>query len=231
MYRPRTVRTLAVASATAAAIGLGAVGIFLGLLALLDRATGGLAQRWDHGVLEALAGYRTAAGMEIALDVTALGNTLTLSILLAWCCLALWLAGRTAAAAFVPLVFVGGRLVTEIMKLAFDRPRPDVLEWGVHVTSAAFPSAHAMSAAVAYGALAYVVARPPLPGTVRVAAWCVAVLLVMFVGASRVYLGVHHPSDVLAGAAAGGLWLAAAAIATGRTTRRLRGHEIRAKFP
>ncbi len=103
----------------------------------------------------------------------------------------------------------GGWLLNTLLKNIFQRTRPDVLHL-IEVGGYSFPSGHAMISTAFYGMLGYLLwlnlrerAKP---------AWPVAVItpcLIFFIGVSRVYLGVHFPSDVIAGFAAGGVWLAA----------------------
>src|SRR5690606_34861520 len=84
---------------------------------------------------------------------------------------------------------------------------PDVIEWGVPYTaSAAFPSGHALLSMVLYVALAYIVHRLAPSRWMGLLAIAVTAILVLLVGASRVYLGVHYPSDVLAGYLVGFAW-------------------------
>jgi undecaprenyl-diphosphatase len=212
----------AVATYMALALAAGALVVIAGmtLLALLVDAADGALRRADEAVLHALAGHRPVGWQEFALDVTALGNTLTLAVLLAWAAAGFWIAGRRLAAVLLAVGFASGRLLTEILKAMFNRPRPEILEWGTHVASASFPSAHAMSAAVAYGSLAYLVARFSARPTVRVAIWTFATVLVTAIAASRVYLGVHYVADVIAGMLAGALWTALV-LSTLSASRRL----------
>jgi undecaprenyl-diphosphatase len=103
---------------------------------------------------------------------------------------------------------LGGIPLNHILKSFFNRPRPSVLEWAVHATSTSFPSGHAMGAAVAYGTVAYLAARLHPSRWVRVLTMWIAALLIILIAFSRVYLGAHFPSDVLAGAVVGFAWAA-----------------------
>jgi undecaprenyl-diphosphatase len=194
-----------------------ALGVILGALCaslalvLLAWAFGAAALRLDEAVLHAMAGRRSGALDRMALQATALGNVTTLAVLVFWVSVLLWLAGRRLAVVGLVVASVGGRLLTEGLKLLFDRARPEILEWGAPVTSASFPSAHAMSGAIVYGALAYLVAEAPGAGPSvarRVTVWSVAVAIVLAIAASRVLLGVHYPSDAAAGILAGAIWTA-----------------------
>jgi membrane-associated phospholipid phosphatase len=165
--------------------------------------------RLDERILHALAAHGLGSWERAALQATALGNATTLAVLVFWVSAFLWLAGRRFAVLCLVVAAVGGRLLNEGLKAMFDRARPEVLEWGAPVTSASFPSAHAMTGAIVYGALAYLVAEAPdaAPGAGRRAmAWAVAGLIVLAIATSRVVLGVHYPSDVAGGVLAGAVW-------------------------
>ena len=145
---------------------------------------------------------------ELFRDFTALGGTAVLTLLTLATAGYLWLRGMRHAAVFVAMAVVGGLLLSSGLKAGFDRPRPDLVSQGSHVYTSSFPSGHSMLAAVAYlttGALLAAVHRRR-----RVRAWILgwAVLTTLLVGSSRVYLGVHWPTDVFAGWAAGAAWAA-----------------------
>jgi membrane-associated phospholipid phosphatase len=194
----------------ALAVAVGAAAATLTLV-VLAWALGGPALRLDEAVLHALAGHRTDAWDRVALQATALGNATTLAVLVFWVSMLLWNAGRRLAVLGLVVTAVGGRLLNEGLKALFDRARPEIMEWGAPVSAASFPSAHAMSGAIVYGALAYLIARAPVgesAPTRRVVVWTVAGLIVVAIAGSRVLLGVHYPSDVLAGILAGAIWTA-----------------------
>ena len=106
-------------------------------------------------------------------------------------------------------------------KLLVGRARPQVGGMLVLVDSSSFPSAHSAQAVATYGALAYLAGRAAPRWGQRVAAWTAATLIVLLVGFSRLYLGVHWLSDVLGGFALGAGWLAVV-ITASATYRRLR---------
>jgi undecaprenyl-diphosphatase len=101
---------------------------------------------------------------------------------------------------------VGGVLISQTMKWAFARPRPDLVPHGAEVFTASFPSGHSMMSAVVYLTLGALLARTQADPAVKTYVLVMAVVLTVLVGASRVYLGVHWPTDVLAGWALGGVW-------------------------
>ena len=112
----------------------------------------------------------------------------------------------------------GSALLNWLLKGLFQRPRPHFAHPLVVESSYSFPSGHAMESFVAYGMLAYLAVLALRTWEARVAVVCGAALLVVLIGFSRMYLGVHYFSDVIAGYAAGGVWLSA--LITGAETIR-----------
>ena len=111
------------------------------------------------------------------------------------------------------LATVGGEVVNFLMKKAVHRHRPFFEDPILTLTSFSFPSGHAMGSTVLYGALAAIMIWPMRQMRWRVATVVVAALLVVSICFSRVYLGVHYLSDVVAGCLAGVVWLAACLMA------------------
>lgn len=139
-------------------------------------------------------------------DITALGSPAVLGLFVLISVFFLFLAGQKRLSAFVLAATVGGTFIVTILKRGFDRPRPDLSPEGIYVYTASFPSGHAMVSAVVYLTLGALIARV-VPGTkLKLYVIAVAFFLSGLVGCSRVYLGVHWPSDVLAGWAAGAAW-------------------------
>ncbi|TFZ01660.1 phosphatase PAP2 family protein [Ramlibacter rhizophilus] len=143
---------------------------------------------------------------ELGRDFTALGGVGVLA------CITLAVAGyfriqRLHRAMWLMLVAVGGGLVlSTLLKMGFDRPRPELVPHGSIVYTASFPSGHSMMAAVTYLTLAVLLARVQERMAVKSYVLTVAVLVTLAVGTSRVYLGVHWPTDVLAGWTVGAAW-------------------------
>lgn len=142
----------------------------------------------------------------LARDITALGGTAVLVLLTLAVLGFLLLSRRWGAAVFVTLSMLGGTLLSNALKSAFDRPRPDLVPHAVEVSSASFPSGHAMLSAVAYLTLGALVAEVLPQRRFRVYLLLCAVFLTLLVGTTRVYLGVHWPTDVLAGWSIGAAW-------------------------
>lgn len=143
---------------------------------------------------------------EIARDVTALGSmAILIGITLATAGY-LWLAGRWRSMVLVLVSVGGGIAFSTLFKRGFDRPRPDLVPHATEVYTASFPSGHAMLAAVTYLTLAAMLARVQPTRALKVYLFVLAALVTVLVGVSRVYLGVHWPTDVLAGWSAGAAW-------------------------
>lgn len=119
---------------------------------------------------------------------------------------------RRSAAVFVSVAVIGGALLSSALKSLFFRARPDVVPHLVHVSSASFPSGHAMNSAVVYLTLATLLARTEPNERVRVYLLAVAISLAVLVGVSRAYLGVHWPRDVFAGWCVGAIWAASCSL-------------------
>jgi undecaprenyl-diphosphatase len=143
---------------------------------------------------------------EVGRDLTALGGVAVLTLLTA--AVAAWLALRRLwGATWLLLASVGGGiLASTFLKLLFERARPDLVPHLSHVTSASFPSGHSMMAAVVYLTLGVLLARVEPRRRTKAYVLSVAVILTLLVGVSRVHLGVHWPTDVLAGWSIGAAW-------------------------
>jgi undecaprenyl-diphosphatase len=139
-------------------------------------------------------------------DITSLGGAAVLTLMTAIVVGFLIIDEKRAAALFVLASVAGGALLSAILKLVFVRPRPNVVPHLVEVSSASFPSGHAMLSAVVYLTLGALLSRVEGPPRVKIYVLSIAILLTFLVGMSRVYLGVHWPTDVLAGWCAGAAW-------------------------
>jgi undecaprenyl-diphosphatase len=120
----------------------------------------------------------------------------------------LLVARKASTALFVIGATIGGAMLSTTLKSFFQRPRPDLVAHLVDVTSTSFPSGHAMNSAVVYLTLGALLARTQKDRRTRIFILSVAIALTLIIGTSRVYLGVHWPSDVLAGWAVGATWAA-----------------------
>lgn len=139
-------------------------------------------------------------------DITALGGTTVLSMMTVLITGYLLLAKRRAIAIFTFASVVGGWLLSAALKLGVARPRPDIVPHFVEVHDLSFPSGHAMLSAVTYLTLGVLLSRAESSHITRIYTIGVAVFLALIIGFSRVYLGVHYPTDVLGGWCAGATW-------------------------
>ena len=129
-----------------------------------------------------------------AIDITALGGVTVLTLITVLIVGYLVADRKAYVALFVATAIASGALVSNGLKAFFVRARPEVVPHLVEVTSASFPSGHAMNSAMVYLTLAALVARSQELVTVRLYLLSVAILLTMLVGTTRVYLGVHWPA-------------------------------------
>jgi membrane-associated phospholipid phosphatase len=154
-------------------------------------------------------GHRTGLLDPLMVAVSAVGGTAGIAVLTAVAAALLLLYRRHTHAAFVVIAFVGGELLTEGAKLLYQRARPPVADQLTPgATSYALPSGHALGAIVVVGAVAAVAVQVGPGRARRPAVVVLAAAVVLLIGASRLYLGVHWPTDVMSGYLLGGAWLA-----------------------
>ncbi len=156
------------------------------------------------GVRE-IAAQRSGALDDLARVVTWAGSGWVLAPLAAICCLALLRAGLRSEALAIALSLGGAWLLWVFIKLLVARPRPPI-EHLQAVGGTSFPSGHATQASAFWLALVLALRSAGASGTTSAAASAIALTLVLAVAASRVYLGVHYPGDVVAGVLLGGAW-------------------------
>ncbi len=186
-------------------------GVLLLLFFLGTRVMQGDVFALDRWLLLALRGsdgapIGSARFTSMVRDVTALGSTTVLTILVVFVALLLASMGRWRTGVLVALACASGSWANVLLKHVVARTRPDLVPHLMAETSNSFPSGHAANSAIVYltlATLAWPLLRRP---AARAFAMAAAVLLVIAIGASRVYLGVHWPSDVLAGWLFGALW-------------------------
>ncbi len=180
---------------------------------LADAVTEGETESFDERVLLALRNRAVVSDPlgpawveDMGRDVTALGGTAFLTLLTLAVSGYLLLDSKRHAALLVLIAVGGGVLLSATLKLGFARPRPDLFPHGQYVSTASFPSGHSMVSAVTYLTLGALLARVQSRPALKAYVLILAALLTFAVGASRVYLGVHWPTDVLAGWTAGATW-------------------------
>jgi undecaprenyl-diphosphatase len=198
-----------------------------GFVQLADEVSEGATQALDSAALLALRQPGDLARPigpawlpDAVRDITALGSTVVLSLLTLAALGYLLLLRRTHMAALLAVAMVGGTALSSVLKAFFERPRPDIVPALTNVTSLSFPSGHSMMSAVAYLTIAVLIGRSSPSPAVRLYLVVVAVLITVLVGLSRIYLGVHWPSDVLAGWCGGAAWALACWLVARRLQRR-----------
>src|SRR5690606_6669087 len=132
-------------------------------------------------------------------EVTTLANTIVLAMVTGVGALFLWLGRQRYSALLLVAAVLGTSLLTFALKTGFARPRPDLIAWGTDVLTHSFPSGHASGALAAYGTIAYLAARLQTRPVSRMLTVLGGVLVVVAISLSRLVLGVHFPSDILAG--------------------------------
>ncbi len=184
-----------------------------GFWALASEMAEGDTRAWDEALLlslrergnpdDPIGGGNAEEAMR---DLTALGGAVWLIFLTAAAAGALALLRQARSALLLLAAVAGGQLLSHGTKGLFDRPRPDLVSHEAYVHTASFPSGHSMMAAVVYLTLAAMMARATPSRRLKAYYVSLAALLTVAVGVSRVYLGVHWPSDVLAGWMIGAAW-------------------------
>ena len=143
---------------------------------------------------------------EVGRDLTALGGVAVLTLLTFAVAGFLWLRRMYAAMTLVLASTLGGLIMSTLLKSLFDRPRPDVVKHLSLVYTSSFPSGHSMLSATVYLTLGALLARFVSERILQAYFVLTALALTFLVGISRVYMGVHYPTDVLAGWCAGLAW-------------------------
>jgi undecaprenyl-diphosphatase len=143
---------------------------------------------------------------KVMTEITALGGGTVLTMMTVLVVGYLVAAKRPSTALFVIVAVSGGAILSAILKHIFERPRPELVPHLVSVSSVSFPSGHAMNSAVVYLTLGTLLAKSEQTRAVRIYLLVASVLLTLLVGCSRIYLGVHWPTDVVAGWCVGSIW-------------------------
>lgn len=182
-------------------------------ITLTEEVVGGRVGSFDERVLIALrqpGNLAVPVGppwlLQVARDLTAFGGMMGISLVTGTVAGYLALQRRTGLLSVVLVSVVGGTIIALAVKEAVHRPRPTVVPHLTDISTASFPSGHSMLSSVAYLTLATLLARAVPDLKTKVYLVVVAVGLIALIGCSRVYLGVHYPTDVLAGWALGSAW-------------------------
>ena len=140
------------------------------------------------------------------IDLTALGGPTVVTLVVLVVAGFLLLQTRYRTALFVVVTWLSGEVVNIAMKHTFNRPRPTIVPHLREAFSSSFPSGHAMESAIVYLTLGAILMRVAETRITKLYCFGIAILLTVLVGASRVYLGVHYPTDVIGGWTIGFAW-------------------------
>jgi len=178
------------------------------VFALLAQAVvGGWTQRGDEAVLRWLERSRSPRLDDVMLEITVLGSAPVLIVVVLVASVLLWITRHRWSVYILVAGIIGGQIANSMLKQYFDRPRPTIVTHIDQVATTSFPSGHAMASMIVYGSVAFLVSRLEPTRRIRNATIFVASLLIVLIGISRMYLGVHYPSDVIAGYLAGLAWI------------------------
>lgn len=166
----------------------------------------GTTQRFDDAVMRWLGQHQYPPLQSVMLEITALGTGTVVTMIVLVAGMFLWLNKHKHSAILLVVATLGGLVLDTLLKIGFNRPRPQIFTWGTRAVSSSFPSGHAMSSIVVYGTVAYLAARLQRNFASRVATMVLAAVIIVAIASSRLYLGVHYPSDVLAGLIIGLAW-------------------------
>jgi len=180
---------------------------------IADEVRDGQTYAFDEAVLRALRNPADLADPigpawieHVMRDITSLGSFTIVALIALIAIGYLLIDGKRGAAAFVLVAVAGGVVLSEGLKHLFARPRPELVAHLVEVHTASFPSGHAMLSATTYLTLGALLAAMQSRRRLKAYLIAVAILLTLLIGTSRLYLGVHWPTDVLAGWCAGAAW-------------------------
>jgi undecaprenyl-diphosphatase len=199
----------------------------LGFIAIADTVVEGKTQHIDERIVRALRDPADPSDPigphwleEVGRDLTALGGVAVLSLVTAAVVGFLLIRRTYHAVGFVLVATVGGLVLSLLLKSAFSRPRPELVPHLSAVYTSSFPSGHSMLSAIVYLTLGALLARLFEGTAIKVYILLVAMLLTLLVGMSRIYMGVHYPTDVLAGWSLGLAWAILCWMAARRLQRQ-----------
>lgn len=192
--------------ATIGTVGLGSCLLVLLLLSwLFEEVLGKKAFAFDTSFLLTLRQFANPTWDGVMLAITRLGNPSIVILVTAVTLGSLWWKHRRQEANIFAIACLGAVILNTGLKLVFRKPRPQLWSHSISETSFSFPSGHALGSFVLYGFIAYLLAER-YPKFAR-PIYSLSVILIALIGFSRLYLGVHWPTDIIAGYGLGFLWL------------------------
>ncbi len=193
----------------ALAVAIGGL-IFFGWLT--EEMSEGDMRGFDDAVRSFVHQYASPVVTNVMQIASFLGSTVFLTIFGISVFIVFWLLKRYRAATLFAITMAGASILLFTLKTVFRRARPEPFFETLLPVSYSFPSGHSLLSFCFYGALAVIITARIERGLFRVIIWTCAVLLIALIGLSRIYLGVHYPSDVLAGYTAAFIWVVAVAV-------------------
>jgi undecaprenyl-diphosphatase len=191
-----------------------------------DEVVGGEFAAFDNRIIMALRAPGNLADSrgppwlrEMGRDITALGSPIFITFVLLTVVGYLLLIRKRAAALLMAVAVLGGGTLSTLLKMTFDRARPDIPRT-INDLNASFPSGHTTLSAVAFLTIGILLVRVTPQRRLRTYFMTIAVLLSLMIGLSRIYLGVHYPTDVFAGWCVGGAWALLCSVVAWRLQRR-----------
>jgi undecaprenyl-diphosphatase len=173
---------------------------------LAGHVRSGATQAFDDAVMHWIANHQNETMQKIMLELTSLGTGTVVAMIVFISGMFLWLNKHKHSAILLMVATFGGLVLNNLLKLGFDRPRPQVFKWATYAVSSSFPSGHAMSSVIVYGTVAYLAARLQQRAASRILTLSFAAVIILLICVSRMYLGVHYPSDLAAGLIIGLAW-------------------------
>lgn len=161
---------------------------------------------FDRPVMDYLTQFRSPQLTGRVIEVSALGSAPVLAVFALLAYAAIVRARDRLGFLHLTVVLAGAATLSRLLQHLFERERPEDLLPFIVVTKGSFPSAHLFGAAASYWTFAFFYARYAPRLRAEVACYVVATVLIFLIGATRIYLGAHHATDVLAGIAGGGAW-------------------------
>ncbi len=201
-WREFSPHTIAIMLKTSAAIFC--LALFIRLTFSVTSSSG--VQTFDEGILKWIETLRTPFMNSMMLDITALGG-LALTVVLGLLAVAVFLLANDAAAAIhLTLTSAGGFYISTLTKSIISRARPSIIPQLIHASGFSYPSGHSITSAAIYLTMAILACRHFKSLRSRVVLLVLAALMITLISFSRLYLGVHYPSDTMSGALIGSAW-------------------------